>query len=222
VVVRSTLPSGNADGAGLGIVIQHDPTSKQRAVALIDHSLVIDNRMGGIGVTGSDATISTTIVRNTLPQKRDGAFGKGIEVHGLPGLPATLVLSKSRIAGTRYSALQSVNAIATIEHCDIEGAAEEEKSNQFGDGVGVSGGEVTIRSASIHGAARAGVASFGGKVTLLGSELRCNGIALDVETGAEGVGKTSDGGGNRCGCASDEACHALSSTLAPPEPLPLQ
>ncbi len=68
--------------------------------------------------------------------------------------------------------------------------------------------------------ARAGLSSFGAAVTLGASELCCNTIDLNGEVSHDKAFVLEDLGGNGCGCPeATGACKAISSGLAPPEPL---
>jgi hypothetical protein len=94
----------------------------------------------------------------------------------------------------------------------------------FGDGIvvyAIATASATITATRVEGSARAGIANFGGAVTLGTTKLECNSIHLDGESMAGVAFTFDDAGGSACGCSgSSVVCQILSSGLAPPEPIP--
>ncbi|WP_437670771.1 hypothetical protein [Sorangium sp. So ce131] len=77
-VVRDTQP--DADGRyGRGIQVASDDTTHERGALTLRTSLLEHNHEAGVLISGSDATIEATVVRDTEPRS-DGTLGIGVEV----------------------------------------------------------------------------------------------------------------------------------------------
>jgi hypothetical protein len=98
----------------------------------------------------------------------------------------------------------------------VEGTADA-NDGEFGDGVFIEQGAVSLNRARIRSSSRSGVLAFGATVVLQETVLDCNPIQLDQEA-YNGVGGAFQSlGGNVCGCANEIAgCQAVSASLQPP------
>jgi hypothetical protein len=121
-VIRSTLPKALGKG-GRGITIQIDPGTKERSSATVRACLVEQNRDIGVYVSGSDATIVDTAVRDTAPQESDNLFGDGIAV---------------------------LQGSATIQNVEVTLNARAGIAN-FGGEVVITGGVITCNGIDIEG-----------------------------------------------------------------------
>ncbi len=78
-IVRDTLGRPSDGRMGLGVLVQRPgDLLEAHATGTVRASLIERNRDWGLGVTGAEATVETTLVRNTLPRDYDGGFGDGI------------------------------------------------------------------------------------------------------------------------------------------------
>jgi hypothetical protein len=119
VIVRDTLPTSDGSG-GRGVVIQElctpegcDPT--KRSVVSLTRTLVQRSREMGIYVGASDATITTSAVRETL-SRDDGSFGDGIAVFASGG-SASAAVYDTRIADSFRAAISSWGATVSLDSC---------------------------------------------------------------------------------------------------------
>jgi hypothetical protein len=117
-------------------------------------------------------------------------------------------------------------ARAVLEHTLVRDTEPRTSDGSFGDGVaavsifGFGAASATIVDSRIERSARVGVASFGAAIELAGTMVECNGIDLAAEHNGDFAPELADGEDNRCGCAAETRdCRAISSMLAPPEPL---
>ncbi|MGK3992428.1 hypothetical protein WME86_03950 [Sorangium sp. So ce1024] len=104
-IVRATQP--HIDGTeGEGIDVAIDPATEERATLTLRASVLEDNATFGIRVVGSDATIASTVVRDTVPAS-DGTGGIGLWIQDdrMTNERATLTLRASRIE--RYISARS-------------------------------------------------------------------------------------------------------------------
>ncbi|MFC1482264.1 hypothetical protein ACFL51_00505, partial [Myxococcota bacterium] len=78
VVVQDTLPQQSDGTAGYGIQASCDPASGVCSSLRLDHALIEANHASGIALIGTDAELSSVVVRDTLPQQSDGTAGTGL------------------------------------------------------------------------------------------------------------------------------------------------
>lgn len=227
-VIESTIARGTAvaadgvRGAG-GINIQVDPDTKERASAEVRACLVEGNHEMGIFVSGADATIEATAVKNTLPGVEQ-LFGRGINVQTHPGTDerGVATIRSSLVDGSREMGILFLGSEGSIEQTIVRGTLPRESDGGFGDGVAVASflgqpASCSIDGSHIESSARAGVASFGASLALGMTMVECNPIALNGEelNGSDFV--FEDRGGNACGCAdASDTCIVLSANLEPP------
>ncbi|WP_437929553.1 right-handed parallel beta-helix repeat-containing protein [Sorangium sp. So ce291] len=228
-VVRAT--QRNADEEfGWGIGVQDDPDTGERASVIVSACVVEQNQEGGVLVFGSDAMIEATVVRATDPSV-DGDFGWGIGVQDDDdtGERGSAIVRASLVEQNHQVGVVVFKSDATIE-VTIVRTTQARKGNTFGDGITIMNGAAKIQHAMITGNARAGVANFGSKVTILATILTCNAFDLNGET-EDGLHASFEGSsGWQCtrrgaeDCAeTDDRCHAETANLEPPppvEPLP--
>jgi len=221
--VADTGARASDQETGRGVDVEDGPGGGRSTVKL-ESSLIRASHEAGVVVLGSDATILATIVRQTLPRATDQRAGRGINVQhdSATGQRGQATIRSSVIDDNSDTGLLVLDADATIERTLVRGT-HAQPDGTYGDGIGVfaQGGsaEVSITSSRVVESARAGVGNFGSTLSLGGSLIECNTIALDGEDGI--VPYTfNDLGGNACGCPGSGACKVLSSSLSPPEPLP--
>jgi hypothetical protein len=80
-VVRNTL--SGAGEAGRGVGVQPNPFTAERAHVTVRGSLIEHNRELGLFVTGSDLSLESTVVRDTLLDEQ-GFTGRGIGIQADP------------------------------------------------------------------------------------------------------------------------------------------
>lgn len=117
-VVRDTAPG--IDGRlGRGVHIRDRPELATRGSAAISNSLVERVFDVGLYVSGSDASLLSSIIRGTQPRAADGLFGDGISVFGMiddgdPALPARLDIDGSLIAESARGGMSCFGASVTM------------------------------------------------------------------------------------------------------------
>lgn len=227
IISRGTLPQ-QLDGLfGRGLEFQADLETAIPSTSTIVGSLFEANHSAAISVAASSATIRGVLVRDNIesPNPNDGG-GRGIHVQAsrdqrVP--PATVV-----VRGSRLERNGDVGIISVGTKLDILGVAVLEThakaDGRFGDGI-VFTSEIAVASGTVANTlltnnARAGLASFGGTVTLVDNTMVCQAFDLNAEPLAEHVTTFEDQGGNLCGCPdATEACRSVSAGLQPPAQL---
>ena len=122
---------------GRGIQVENDAASKTPASATIVTSVVQRCFDIGIAVSGAEATIQGTVVRDTLPLP-DGSSGDGVTAFAEGG--ASIAVTASRIEGSARAAISSfgssVELAASAMECnaiDLDGEAFEKAAYEFSD-----------------------------------------------------------------------------------------
>ncbi len=225
-VVRGTLPLMSDQTGGHGINIQDDPDTGVRASATLRASLLDQNREVGVHVTGSDAIIEGTLVRNTLPRAADQAFGRGIHIQDSPGTAGrtSLTLRASLLVQNYDIGVLVLGADASIEGTVVGTTLPRACDGLFGDGIvgfaSPAPASIMISNCLIESSARVGVAVFGAHAGLATTALECNVIDLNEESFGGSAGTFDDQGGSGCGCGPEQAaCKTVSAGLEPPAPL---
>jgi hypothetical protein len=226
-VIRHTLPTDSQRLLGRAMNVIPDLVSRARANVTIRASVLEENHEVGLFIVGSDAFVEATIVRDTQPQVSDGFFGRGI---GLSSYPAFGERAKATIRGSAVErtfdlGVFAIDSDVTLEASYVTGTKSRSADGAFGDALAIQ--SVTLPASGVvtasrfEGSARAGIANFGGHVSLAESKISCNVIDLDGETSSMGGEYTFDDlGGNGCGCeTSSPRCIVLTSRLEPPSPM---
>jgi hypothetical protein len=224
-MVRHTQADVGDATSGMGMGIVDDEPGGARSNATVRTSVIEQNATMGVLVSGSDATIETTAVRDTRAEEASGRFGRGIQFQ--PGRYADqrsggavrwTTIERSFEVG--IAVLGSDAAIeATLVH-DVQPAVAD---GALGDGISIVIGMSTaqISGCRVEAAARAGVSSFGAGVSMAGTTIECVAIPLDAELLAGVSASFTDLGDNVCGCSGEtEPCQVVSSMLSPPDALP--
>jgi len=223
-VVRGTLPVPLDQSAGLGVAIEHRPGLSglpARSTLALSASVVEDNHVAGLLVSGSDATVEGTVVRGTVPRVSDqfAGFGIGAQLHPSSALQATLSLRASVVESNHDSGAFIVSSEATVVDC-LFADTQPDDLGRFGDGMVAYGDglppSVLVANTRIEQSARAAVSNFGGFVSIGRTTMQCQ--SFDLEGELSGVDYSfEDRGQNLCGCpVADGPCLISSAGLEPP------
>ncbi|WP_437752274.1 right-handed parallel beta-helix repeat-containing protein [Sorangium sp. So ce1389] len=119
-VLRDTQP--DSDGMlGRGLEIEYYPETLERANVTVRESLLEHNHEFGVFVAASDATIETTVVRDTQPHS-DGTGGAAIEIEDDGrGRRAALALRTSLLENNLGTGLRIEGSDATVEATVVRG-----------------------------------------------------------------------------------------------------
>ena len=165
------------------------------------------NHETGLFVSGADAVLESTIVRDSQPLPTNGLFGRGVTVEdGSQGEPAAVTMSYSVLERSHEVGLALFGSTATILGSRISDTSPRRDTSLLGDGIcvvpglAVADASVSVDASRIERSARAGISSFGSNVVLRASRFECNAIDLDGES-VDGTDSTfDDQGENVCGC----------------------
>ena len=215
VVVRNTEP--RLDGYGGGIAITNGST------AHVTKSVIEANHDAGVRVgVGSQATLDALVVRGTRQRAFERKAGHGIAISGCPAedalcnpaLRTSATVRQSLIEDNQEAGISVTGADATIDRVFVRRTLLGSDGN-VGDGIlvlddGVVATATVTRTRSDDNV-RAGLASFGGSVTVGANVLACNSHDLNAA-----YSELLDLGANRCGCDAFAACIATRDDLDVP------
>ncbi|WP_437521414.1 right-handed parallel beta-helix repeat-containing protein [Sorangium sp. So ce726] len=181
-VVRGTQPDSGGE-YGAGIIAQN--SARKRATLTLRRSVVEHNHDTGVIVTGSDATIEATVVRDTQPDGR-GRFGRGLSIGDDPD---TLERSNVTVLASFLSHNHEFGILVTGSETTIEATVVRDTQPES-DGTGGAGIE-------IENDGRGARATLALRASLLennhGVGLRVEGSDATVEaTAVRGTKPTSD------------------------------
>jgi hypothetical protein len=220
--VRAT--SRDALGSsGRGVSVISALTSGLRAKLALESSLVEGNDELGMIISGSDATLESSVVRATVLNPT-GQAARGIQVQDQPPFgPAVFSFHASIVEQMPDAGIMVVDSTATITSSVVRDTVAN-VNGQFGDGLVVwsvgGAADLSVTATRVERSARAALATHGSHALLGGSVFACQAFDIDVESSQTRVATLENLGGLLCGCPeATDACKAVSAKLEPPPPL---
>lgn len=220
--IRDTRTEQATGRGGRGIEASADASDVPTTSLVLRSSKVARSRELGIFVAGAEATIESTLVTDTRAGDASPGFGIGIAAVEAGGRRSTAALRWSEVDASLQAGVLVTASDAVIDSSWIHDT--HDAAGTLGDGVTIAAmngdASATLTRCLLERSDRAGVASFGGKATVVATRLECNAIDLDGETFEGRSSEFGDEGGNVCGCQDDtRPCKVLSSSLSPPVPI---
>jgi hypothetical protein len=151
-VVRATKP--DAQGMfGTGLVIYYDPDTQERANVTVRGCLVEENHQIGVTISGADALIEATVIRDTQPmeQTQDGvATGLGIAIDGDFGTKerSNVTVRACLIEESHYAGVGVKGAEALIEATVIR-ATQPDAKGESGRGIEITDNPLSKERANV-------------------------------------------------------------------------
>jgi hypothetical protein len=186
VVVRDTRtrPDG---GGGRGIGLQPDPSNGVGSTATILGSVVERTHEHGIYVSGSEATIESTVVRDTL---EGGTMlqGRGLQTHDDETWHrrANVVVRSSVFERNREAGVALFGSDVILEGIVVRDTLPESREKLFGRGIGVArtagSGErsvVTLRSSIVERSYEVGLLVRDSDLTVIDSIVRDTAVSAN-------------------------------------------
>ena len=136
-VVRNTRGRTLDQQFGTGIEASVQPGQSKGSDLILRDSLVANNRMVGIVLGSSQATVDRSVVRDTLPQASDQRFGMGVQALVRPGQSqgSVLTLRDSLVAGNRLLGVDAESSQVKLERSLVRDTREQELDKLWGLGV---------------------------------------------------------------------------------------
>jgi hypothetical protein len=210
---------------GRGITAEVDFDSGDPSQLSLRGSVIERSHAVGVLALGSVAAVEGTIVRDIIPREADGAFGRGISIQPSVDTPSTAsgAIEACLVAGCHDAGIHSAGSVLDVTNSVVQDTQTRPVDGAYGDGIIANvlqqSASLNVDHVTVLGSARAGIATFGSVAAVSSTTIECNLIDLAAETQAEAAPDFRDLGGNLCGCGDQGACKALTSSLAPPEPL---
>jgi hypothetical protein len=224
-VVRASSPERGISLMGTCTANACDPNAP--AIATVSRSFIDSCSLAGVFVAGSEVTLTSTTIRNTLPRPSDLLFGRGldIELNCVNGTCAPASHSHVQASGSVIEASYDIGVFVasselSLESSVIQGTVPRTADGLFGDGLAAvsaqgSGSSVTLAGSVVADSAATGVAAFESALSLGSTVIEC--AAVPVAIGAPPA-SLEDRGGNECGCpAADGSCEPAASGPEQPE-----
>ncbi|MDC0679804.1 right-handed parallel beta-helix repeat-containing protein [Sorangium atrum] len=225
LLVREILPGAPDYGAGLEIA--HD---QRRASAQVRGSAVEGSYGMGIAVFGADATLDSTVVRDTRPLPSNEEVGRGVNVQSLPDLGerGSARLSNVLIERSRDGGIFLSDSDATVDSTTITDTLGRALDGGNGHGYGIIAynnetgqADALVRDSVIERSTAAGIYNVGATVRLASTTFTCEPLYLVRYVDERSPAVYEDLGGNVCGCDGRTIdCKAEPTRLEPPRALP--
>ncbi|MFH2005404.1 MAG: right-handed parallel beta-helix repeat-containing protein [bacterium] len=169
-VVRDTLPQESDQQFGPGIGAKCNTALAVCGELSVTTSLIAENHGTGIAAAGVSTTITSTIVRDTLPQPSDSTRGNGIDVEcdSLVGTCGTVSIERSLITDNGDLGISLSGVDATITASVVRDTQPSASDGTGGRGIGAqchavvpSCGSLRVHDSLVTGNATAGITAFG-------------------------------------------------------------
>ncbi|MFH2008283.1 MAG: right-handed parallel beta-helix repeat-containing protein [bacterium] len=135
-VVRDNLARQSDGLTGVGIEVRCDPDAGICGRADVVDSLVDGNRVVGILATGVDTTVTTSLVRGTLPQESTGALGLGIEAAcDEPDHCGSLTVASSLVVGNRDRGIVATGVDLSVTATVVRDTLAQQSDGTNGWGI---------------------------------------------------------------------------------------
>ena len=192
-VVRDTHEQASDKVAGAGIAVMFLSNQSHPSDVTVRDSLVVGNRVAGILLESSKATVERTVVRDTRERALDNTLGFGIEawIQAGQSRPAEVTVRDSLITGNRYMGLGLFSSKATVERTVVRDTREQASDKHYGGGIQASiqnshtqPSELTVGDSLVTGNRSFGILVESSKATIERSVVRdTRGSALDDNHG---------------------------------------
>lgn len=223
--VEHTTPVTGQLNFGRGLHAQELLDDATRGTLEVIACELSDNQEVALSLKGSDGSVSGTRVTETR-ERPDGLLGVGMAADWSSSTHSSLLtISSSSIGVSVTAAVLGVGSRIELFDSAIEDVAPVSRDGSFGDGIALMSmlapASARIERSAITRAERSGVSSFGAAIELVETTVDCNGLDLSADTYDNQSGIIVDGGGNRCGCSSEErTCRAVAANLTAPQQPP--
>ncbi|MFH2009883.1 MAG: right-handed parallel beta-helix repeat-containing protein [bacterium] len=179
-VVRDTLAEESTGTGGRGLVVQCDPAFNACGSLQVFSSIVYGNTELGIQTTGFDAEITSTVVRDSLPNQLTGLLGHGIATQCYDvGACGSLRISSSIVANNRDVGIASVGVDTEVSDTVVRDTLPDESDGTGGRGITVqcysqaqSCGSLRVSSSLVSGSREVGILAIGVDTEVTGTVVR--------------------------------------------------
>ncbi|MFC1482578.1 hypothetical protein ACFL51_02110 [Myxococcota bacterium] len=140
IIVRDTQPQQSDDTLGAGVYESCDLTAGVCGRLRLDQALIEANHTVGVGLLGTEAELSSVVVRDTQPQPSDGMVGYGLQVvcDPEPGVCGSLLATGSSIERSEMTGIAIFGVPAVLSGMAVKDTYQNQEgpfADDLGDGV---------------------------------------------------------------------------------------
>jgi hypothetical protein len=207
-VVRDTGTQESNQSWGFGIVSGCDPDAGVCGSLRLDGSVVARNQAVGVLTVAGEATIASSVVRDTQPEQGDQTFGQGIQATCYPALGrcGSLRVEGSLVTGNRDVGISVAGVDTTVLASVVRDTQAAPGAPDDGRGINVQCdpemavcGRLEVAGSLVTGSRAMGIAVFGAEATVRGSVVRGTPADSEDPTGGRGIDAQCDAVLEICG-----------------------
>lgn len=188
-VIRDTrrAPDDHRFVGGMGIIA--DPWDKEKGPSnvVVRDSLITRNRYTNVFLRSARATMDRTVISQAVPVRLtsfEPGIGVGAAVHSELAKPTELALRDCLIEGNTFIGLGVQGSDVVVERCVIRNTRAEPRGGDFGLGISLYGGALSVAGGTLPPASLAitdssvqsnkdtGIGSFYGRLKLVRTSVR--------------------------------------------------
>jgi hypothetical protein len=178
-VVRDALPKTTDMSGGFGIFAEPDAGRPAKVTVLA--STFERNRATAIEMTGSDAFIGGTLIRDTQSQTSDLGAGAAISAQPVPpsGPTSNVTATRSLLERNRYFGASALGANLSLDRCVVRDTLPRDSDGTGGEGVsaeydGTTGlrSSLAVTGSLVERSRTVGLSVIGSSGTVAGTVLR--------------------------------------------------
>ncbi len=177
-VVRDTQASLNS-GIARGLDVAVNTTTQTPSTGTVVRSLFARNSDLGVAAFGSELTVDSVLIQDTLPVAGTGELSRGLYVQYAAGMPAVMTARRTVIEGTHGLGVSAIGATLTLEGVVVRDTDEEEATDSYGYGVtladhstALTTTSATLRFCLIDHSRYLGLGAFSAEARLEGLRIR--------------------------------------------------
>jgi hypothetical protein len=232
-VIRDTLPG--ADGtSGRGVMCQLSTTGAARCNLQLSRSVIERNQGFGVYIGSSDATVETTVIRDTIESLL--GVGRGIDASEMPAAPgerSSLTLRDSLVTGNTQHGVNIIGSDALLERTMVRDNLPQQSTLKWGEGIMIqlsaftrTPSSVTVQSCSVQRNFDFGILVVGSDATIVNTAVSATSGRASDDLFGDGIAVVSDLGpasatiidslidrSHRAGLANFGAALALADSL---------
>lgn len=156
-VVRDTTSARPAVPAGFGVSALYSSTSSTAADVKIIRSVIERTALVSISVVGSRLSLEGSLVRDTRTRTDTSSGGTAVKATPGAGPPPELHITGSVLEHSRDFGVELLDCVATIDRTVIRDVVPENTAAATGAGLGIRGGDLTLRASLVEDARGAGL-----------------------------------------------------------------
>jgi hypothetical protein len=184
-VIKDTLPHAGDQLNGVGVMSQCYPALSACGSFFVDQSTVLRSHSLGIVAAGVETSISSVVVRDTVPQLLDQRYGWGIAAQCHPVIESCerFELQNSLVAGSHRAGISVSGIPASLQNVvvtDTRAVQDPPTATSYGYGQGIwaycamdisACATIEMTACLVDSSHAAGVASYGHSGSLQSSKI---------------------------------------------------